>query len=195
MNSPEIALGVVNHISAMVAYWDAGLKCRFSNNAYEQWFGRTREEMKGMPMQELLGPLFEKNLPYIQAALAGEPQVFERQITRPDGEVYETIATYTPDKVDGVVRGFYAHVADVTLLKHREAALEKALKQRDEALAEVHTLQGLLPMCAGCKNIKDDNGDWHTVENYVSSRSSVQFTHGMCPKCIPKYYPGVKLPE
>ena len=194
MTSPEIALGVVNNISAMVAYWDADLKCRFSNDAYEQWFGRTRQEMTGISIKDLLGPLFEKNLPHIKAVLAGERQVFERQIRQAGGAVCDTIATYTPDKEDGVVRGFYSHVADVTLLKNREAFLERTLKQRDEALAEVHTLQGLLPICAGCKNIKDEQGNWQRVEHYVSSHLSVQFSHGLCPQCIPKYFPGLELP-
>jgi PAS domain S-box-containing protein len=192
MKRSEIALGVINQIPAMVAYWDVNERCRFSNDAYEQWFGRSREEMNGITMKELLGPIYEKNLPHIQKALAGKKQVFERQIPLPNGEVRESIATYTPDIADGVVRGFYVLVADVTPLKEREQELKQALEQRDAALAEVHTLRGLLPICAGCKNIRDTSGEWHTIERYVCERSSVEFTHGMCPTCIPKYFPGYK---
>lgn len=194
MNRSEIALGVINHISAMVAYWDVNERCRFSNDAYEHWFGRSREQMDGISMKELLGPIYEKNLPHIRRALAGKKQVFERQIPLPNGEVRESIATYTPDIVDGVVQGFYVLVADVTPLKRREQELKQALEQRDAALAEVHTLQGLLPICAGCKNIRDASGEWQSVETYVCQRSSVEFSHGMCPVCIPKYYPGYKAP-
>jgi PAS domain S-box-containing protein len=192
MNRSEIALGVINHISAMVAYWDVSEHCRFSNDAYEQWFGRSRAEMDGISMRELLGPIYEKNRPYIRAALAGKKQVFERQIPLPSGEIRESIATYTPDIVDGVVRGFYVLVADVTPLKQRERELEQALQQRDDALAEVHTLQGLLPICSGCKNIRNTSGEWQSVETYVCERSSVEFTHGFCPTCIPKYFPDYK---
>lgn len=194
MNRAEIALGVVNHISAMVAYWDAGQRCRFSNDAYEQWFGRTGEEMLGLSMRELLGTkLYKKNLPHIEGVLAGQKQVFERQITLPSGEVRESIATYTPDLVDGVVRGFYVFVADVTPMKKREDELELALRQRDEALAEVHTLRGLLSICTCCKSIKDPvSGEWQSVEAYVCKRSSVEFSHGFCPKCIPNFLPDFK---
>src|SRR5690349_3106431 len=107
----DVALSVVNHISAMVAYWDSNQTCVFSNDAYREWFGKTPAEMVGMSMKDLLGPLYEKNLPYILAALRGEKQVFERQIPLPGGRVRESIATYTPDLVGGVVQGFSVHVA------------------------------------------------------------------------------------
>ncbi len=149
--------------------------------------------MVGMSMKDLLGPLYEKNLPFIRAALRGERQVFERQIPLPDGEIRESIATYTPDVVDGIVQGFSVHVADVTPLKKREAALERAIVERDEALAEVRTLRGLIPICAGCKNIRDDQGEWHSVEYYVSQRTDVSFSHGMYPGCMKSHYPDVVM--
>lgn len=160
----EIALRVANHISAMVAYWDADQRCVFSNNAYQEWFGISPERMKGITMKELLGPLYDLNLPYILAALRGEKQVFERRIPLPDGGVRDSIATYTPDVVDGVVRGFFVHVADVTQLREREAALQRAIEERDAALAEVQTLRGILPVCSFCKAIRDEDGEWLPLE-------------------------------
>lgn len=185
---------VVNHISAMVAYWDADERCVFSNDAYREWFGRSPEEMRGMTLKELLGPLYEKNLPFILGALQGKKQVFERQINLPGGDVRETIATYTPDVINGVVEGFSVHVADVTPLREREAALEKALQERDAALVEIKTLSGLLPICAGCKSIRDEKGAWHRLEEFVSQRTDASFSHGMCPACISRYYPGLDIP-
>ena len=113
----------------MVAYWDAGQKCVFANAAYVEWFGKTPAEMAGISLKELLGPLYEKNLPYILGALAGERQVFERRITLPSGDTRDSIATYTPDFVDGVARGFVAHVAEVTSLRLREAALQQTIQE------------------------------------------------------------------
>ena len=54
---------------------------------------------------------------------------------------------------------------------------------------QIKTLQGLLPMCASCKKIRDDDGYWNKVESYLSQRSDVQFSHGICPDCQRKYYP------
>jgi len=128
-DSAATALRVVNQISAMVAYWDANQRCVFSNAAYQDWFGKSPAEMLGMSMQDLLGPLYEKNLPFILGALAGKLQVFERQIPLPGGDTRDSVATYTPDIVDGVVRGFSVHVADVTRLRRREAALGQTIRE------------------------------------------------------------------
>ena len=68
-------------------------------------------------------------------------------------------------------------------LEARNQALEKAL-------LEVRTLSGLIPICASCKRIRDDSGYWNEVEEYFHTHSDVVFTHGMCPTCIPKYFPG-----
>jgi PAS domain S-box-containing protein len=188
LDPSEIALSVTNHISAMVAYWNAEQRCVFSNDAYREWFGKSPEQMKGMAMKDLLGPLYELNLPFILAALKGEKQVFERRIPLPGGGVRESIATYTPDVVDGVVRGFSVHVADVTPLREREAALERAVRERDAALVEVKTLRGLLPTCAFCKSIRDQNGEWLPMEVYIGKHSQAEFSHGLCPKCGKKHY-------
>jgi len=134
-NAPALAaLRVANQISALTAYWDANERCLFANDAYRHWFGREPGEMIGMSLRDLLGPLYQKNLPYIRGALAGKPQVFERQIPLPGGGYRDSIATYTPDIVDGVVRGFAAHVADVSGLRQREAALAAAIRESIRAL-------------------------------------------------------------
>lgn len=59
----------------------------------------------------------------------------------------------------------------------------------EQALAEARTLSGLLPICANCKKIRDDQGYWHRVEVYVSKHSGAQFSHGICPDCMGKLYP------
>jgi PAS domain S-box-containing protein len=123
------AVRVVNQIPAMVAYWDANQRCVFANDAYREWFGRSPGEMIGLTMRELLGAIYEKNLPYILGALAGEKQVFERRIPLPNGDVRDSIATYTPDVVNGRVRGFFVHVADVTRLRVRESALAQVIEE------------------------------------------------------------------
>jgi DNA-binding response OmpR family regulator len=64
-----------------------------------------------------------------------------------------------------------------------QAQLAERVKQLEEALASVHQLQGLLPICCYCKRVRDDNNYWQEVENYVSHRSGTMFTHGVCPDC------------
>ena len=116
---------ITDHISAMLAYWDKDLVCRFANSAYLCWFGKTSEEMiDKITLPELLGPIYEKNLPYIQGALQGKYQTFEREIPTAYGGLRYSLANYSPDISDGEVRGFFVHVADITSVKLLEKELE-----------------------------------------------------------------------
>jgi integral membrane sensor domain MASE1 len=67
------------------------------------------------------------------------------------------------------------------------------VRELEHALAEVHELKGLLPICANCKKIRDDQGYWQIVETYISQRTAAQFTHSLCPACVEKLYPGLEL--
>jgi diguanylate cyclase (GGDEF)-like protein/PAS domain S-box-containing protein len=138
----EIVLNLVDHLDAMVAYWDINQTCIFANDAYRSWFGKSGEEVVGLTMQQLLGPLYAKNLPYIRAAYDGHRQVFEREIPTPGGDVRSSLATYTPDWVDGRVLGIFVHVADVTPLKKLERELNAA-KDKAEYLATHDFLTGM----------------------------------------------------
>ena len=57
------------------------------------------------------------------------------------------------------------------------------------ALAEVKELQGLLPICAACKKIRDDQGYWEQIEIYIATHSKAEFTHSLCPECTHRLYP------
>ena len=61
----------------------------------------------------------------------------------------------------------------------------------EKALCEVKTLSGFLPICCSCKNIRDDEGYWKGIEQYISDHSELQLTHGICPECVEKLYPGL----
>ena len=53
-------------------------------------------------------------------------------------------------------------------------------------LSQVKTLSGLIPICASCKKIRDDKGDWQRIEEYIEERTNAEFTHGLCPECFDK---------
>jgi DNA-binding NtrC family response regulator len=74
--------------------------------------------------------------------------------------------------------------------KQTEKEREKLILQLQEALAKVTTLRGLLPICASCKRIRDDEGYWTQVEVYIREHSEVKFSHGLCPECAKELYPG-----
>jgi hypothetical protein len=72
---------------------------------------------------------------------------------------------------------------------HLEEMVDQRTKELQSALANVKMLTGMLPICASCKNIRDDEGYWHQVEVYIRSHSEVEFSHGICPDCTIKLYP------
>jgi len=67
--------------------------------------------------------------------------------------------------------------------------LYRTLNELKNALKDIRTLSGLIPICASCKKIRDDEGFWNHLEIYIADRSEVQFSHGICPECRDELYP------
>jgi len=80
-------------------------------------------------------------------------------------------------------------INDITSLKLAEQEKQKLIEDLQQALSEVKKLSGFIPICASCKKIRDDEGYWRQVEEYISDRSEAEFTHGICPECARKLYP------
>lgn len=77
----------------------------------------------------------------------------------------------------------------VAMARHYD--LLKIIKLNEElkaALDEIQTLQGMLPICARCKKVRDDSGFWHKIETYIEKHSEAKFTHGICPNCEEDLY-------
>ena len=82
---------------------------------------------------------------------------------------------------------------DIRLQTQREK--EKLIESLQQAMAEIKTLQGMLPICSICKSIRDDKGYWNCIESYFSKNSEVVFSHGICPDCAQKHYPEFYKPN
>jgi PAS domain S-box-containing protein len=180
----DLARAVVDMVPAMLAYWDASQHCLFANRAYEAWFGITPEALVGRTLADLLGPLYALNLPYIEAALRGEPQEFEREIPDPEGGPPRySQANYIPDIDGSTVRGFFVLVSDITRRKQIEDDLRLSKTIAEDALARVKTLSGLLPICAWCRKIRDPRGYWGELERFVAANTDATVTHAICESC------------
>jgi hypothetical protein len=77
----------------------------------------------------------------------------------------------------------------VLLYKRAEEERERLIRELQDALENIKTLRGLLPICSSCKKIRDDHGYWNQLETYIGAHSGAEFTHGLCPECAQKLYP------
>jgi hypothetical protein len=76
---------------------------------------------------------------------------------------------------------------DVAILIGLSLLIDKILQQQ----RALRVLQGMLPICAFCKKIRDDIGNWRQLESFISEHSSARFSHTFCPDCAQKHYPGM----
>ena len=88
-------------------------------------------------------------------------------------------------------RGKLIILRDITERKQLETEREELIETLQSTLAQVNTLEGLLPICANCKKIRDEQGDWHQIELYIHEHTEADFSHGICPDCKMKLYPGL----
>jgi PAS domain S-box-containing protein len=115
----------------------------------------------------------------------------EYRIVRKDGEtrwIHEFIQNICDARGQAV--GVQGAVYDITERKRADEERERLLGELQDALAKVKTLSGLLPICASCKRIRDDQGYWTQVEVYIRDHSEARFSHGLCPDCAAQLYPG-----
>ncbi|MBN2107488.1 MAG: PAS domain S-box protein [Deltaproteobacteria bacterium] len=97
--------------------------------------------------------------------------------------------SYTTFKIPAGAEFMYGSILrDITDRKMVEIERERLIAELTDALAQIKTLKGLLPICSSCKKIRDDRGYWNTLELYIMEHSEAEFTHGICPDCIRKYF-------
>jgi PAS domain S-box-containing protein len=153
-----------------------------TNPSARQLFG-AEDNPVGRPARSLAG--WDRMMPARWAT--GE----ERIETRFPGEPvrYLDLRVTTIAGRDGSVAGRLVVIRDITARREVEIEREHLIGELQKALADIHTLRGLLPICAGCKKIRDDQGYWQGLEQYLSEHTEVQFSHGLCPDCLGKYNP------
>jgi len=148
------------------------------------------EKFVGRKIAEVMpSDLAELAMHHIATALdSGGTQVFEYVLPMPDG-VRHFEARMVASGLDEVL----TIVRDISKRRQSEAEREKLILELQEAMANVKALRGLLPICAYCKKIRDDQGYWNQVELYIRRHADVQFTHGVCPDCARRIVPDVDL--
>lgn len=186
-----MAEGVVMH--------DAEGRIVMCNPAAERILGLTFDQMRGLTavdprwqaIHEDGTPFAANQHPSVVTRLTGRPVRNEVMgVRRSDGSLIWTLVSTEPlvralgEPPFGVVISF----ADIT-------ALREANEKLKEAMAVMRKLSGLLPICAHCKKIRNDQGYWEQIERYIRDHSEATFSHGICPECERLHFPGFSREE
>jgi PAS domain S-box-containing protein len=152
------------------------------NPAWERTLGFTRKELMSRPFIEFVHPDDRERTLNQNAAVRGGGQAlaFENRYLCKDGSYRWLRWNAAPDSSEKVI---YSVARDITESKAAEEEREELLRKLQGALAEVRTLREILPICAYCKKVRDDEDYWDTVESYVSRHTATRFSHGICPSC------------
>lgn len=166
------------------------------NPAAERIYGYSAEEIIGHSFTKLF-PLHRRDelLDHLASIRRGErvgPVETER--VHKSGRVFPVSVTTSPIRnAQGQIIGSSAITRDITEQKRIAEERERLLQNLSEAASHVKTLTGMLPICASCKRIRDDQGYWTRVETYISGHSEAVFTHGICPECVKLHEAKAKL--
>jgi two-component system sensor histidine kinase/response regulator len=133
-SAEAFARTIADNLPGRIVYWDRDMRCLFANRFYCEWFGFRREDIVGRTVGEIFPATRWRPVePQIQAVLAGEPQLFERDETDQKGSPATTLVHFLPDAADGQVRGFYVFAMDIT---ERKQASERLQSLNDELVVE-----------------------------------------------------------
>ncbi|MBN2363589.1 PAS domain-containing protein [candidate division WOR-3 bacterium] len=163
-----------------------------SNEYTEKLFGIDPEKARGKGFYEL-GLLNKKEilkgLREFKKNLAGKvtsKTVYEIKI-KEKKHFIELVGI--PLLENGIVTEVLDVGTDVTQHTNILKEKEKLIKELKKTVENIEILKGLLPICAGCKKIRDDDGYWHQVEDFLKEHSDIEFSHSLCPDCLKKLYP------
>lgn len=163
------------------------------NPAWERTLGWTVEELLSRPFIDFVHPedrarTREQN----RSVRHGEQAIgFENRYRCKDGSYRWLRWNSTPIRLNRVI---YGVARDVTEQKRAQEERDRLMRELQEALAEVKTLQKILPICAYCRKVRDDADYWHTVEEYIHRHTDSRFSHSICPDCLPLAQKDFTLP-
>ena len=146
--------------------------------------------MDGMELLKTVKDRWPDIIRIVLSAHVSSPRLLDAINT---GEVYRylTKPLQAPEEVCSILRD----AIELFSLRHARQEMTRQLEERnrqlENTLAQVRQLQGMLPICAACKKIRDDKGYWQQIEDYIIEHSEVIFSHGLCPSCAHRLYPDV----
>jgi PAS domain S-box-containing protein len=167
------------------------------NPALCELVGYAKEELLRKTFQELTHPdEVATDLGFAQQLLSGDLRTYKiekRYVHKQGASIWILLRVSLVRATSGQPLYFIAQLEDITERRRTEEELEQVrqnlaarVHELEEALAEVKTLQGILPICSYCKNIRNDKNFWMKVEDYLTHHTEALFSHAICPTCYEK---------
>jgi PAS domain S-box-containing protein len=156
-----------------------------ANRAAEKFYGWSKEQLLQMKIQDINTLSPDEVKQEMSKARDLEQVSFEFRHRRSDGSLRDVVVFSSSIVIEGE-KLLHSIVHDITEKKKMEEALASALE-------DIRTLRGIIPICANCKQIRDDQGYWNQVEVYIRDRTEAEFSHSICPTCVKKLYPDLDL--
>jgi PAS domain S-box-containing protein len=190
-SSQEYARNIISSSLDMIITVDTHRRIVEFNRAAQNTFGYHPDEVVGQHV-DLLYADPQDSLAIHEAATSQGQCIRETYNRRKNGQVFPSLisASILHDS-RGEVIGIMGVSRDITRQKDVEAEREQLILELQEAVAKIKTLRGLVPICSSCKKIRDDQGFWQQLEVYIQEHSDAEFSHGLCPDCAKKLYPGI----
>ncbi len=171
----------------------------FMNPAAEALTGWQHAEAIGLELSLVFNLMSEETQTALgnQAIIAiesGKTLVLENRtlLTAKNGRIVPIAHSVAPIKDEqGNIIGAVLVFQDISERRQAEAEREQLIAELQEALDTIEVLRGIIPICASCKRIRTDQGDWQPVELYIRNHSQAEFSHGICPDCAAKLYPDI----
>lgn len=164
----------------------------YANQPITKYTEYTEEELLGRHFTEIVLPEWKNRVLktcIIDTREFGEKCVMEFPINTKSGGICWLEQTIAPMFDEGKIVGFQGIARDITARKKVESEREALIEDLQDAVDKIQTLSGLLPICASCKKVRDDNGYWSQIETYISAHSDADFSHSICPQCVKELYP------
>jgi len=183
---------LVENSNDILTIREADGRVRYTNPTFYRVLGYKKEEIVGSTCFELIHP---EDRQMVLGALdelvktPGARDSVQCRARHADGfwMTFEIVASNLLDHPE--VRGVVVNGRHIGDRQKREAGKDQLIAELKETLSGLNTLSGILRICASCKKIQEENGDWQQMEIYIRDRAQVEFSHGVCPQCVGLWFP------
>ena len=187
----SIIIDAVNSSVGGMIITDLNSVIHYANPSFCRMFDYTIEEITGIDATALFATKEVRAFSDVISIIdISRDHTEEFMVEKKKGDRFiAEVSASNVTSVSGKIVGRMASFIDITRRKAIEADREKLIQKLQDALDKIKTLRGIIPICASCKKIRDDEGYWNEIESYIKKHSEADFSHGICPECARKLYP------